>query len=359
MEANSTSSTPILEVNNLKTYFFLEKGLVKAVDGVDLKLGRKTTLGIVGESGCGKSITAMSIMRLIKEPPGKIIDGQILLHQNHGSNKVVDIVKLDPIGSEMRHIRGAKISMVFQEPMTSLNPLYTVGSQIAETVELHQRLSHNAALDRALEMLHKVHISDPKQRLGQYPHQLSGGMRQRVMIAMALSCNPDLLIADEPTTALDVTIQAQILALLARLRREFGMAVLLITHDLGVVAEVADRVAVMYGGRIVEHAPVREIFARPLHPYTQGLMNAIPRLGKAQTRLAVIPGTVPNPSALPPGCPFHPRCPLADDRCRAELPPLLADGGSDVGPGGAILHQVACFKAGEVAFAPTPARGVA
>jgi oligopeptide/dipeptide ABC transporter ATP-binding protein len=208
-------------------------------------------------------------------------------------------------------------------------------------------------------MLRVVGIPSPEQRVDEYPHQLSGGMRQRVMIAMALSCNPAVLIADEPTTALDVTIQAQILALLARLRREFGMAVLLITHDLGVVAEVADRVAVMYGGRIVEHAPVREIFARPLHPYTQGLMNAIPRLGKEQARLAVIPGTVPNPAALPPGCPFHPRCPLADARCRTELPPLLAEGGSDVGPGGAILHQVACFKAGEVAFAPTSARGVA
>src|SRR5688572_14553416 len=340
----------LLEVVDLHTQFKTADGWVRAVNGVTFELDAGETLGLVGESGCGKSVTSLSILRLVPRPTGVISGGPIRFR---GENL------LTKSESEMRKIRGNAISMIFQEPMTALNPVYTCGFQIMEAIQLHQRLNRAAARERAIDMLRLVGIPSPEQRVDEYPHQLSGGMRQRVMIAMALSCNPALLIADEPTTALDVTIQAQILALLARLRREFGMAVLLITHDLGVVAEVADRVAVMYGGRIVEHAPVREIFARPLHPYTQGLMNAIPRLGKAQTRLAVIPGTVPNPSALPPGCPFHPRCPLADDRCRAELPPLLADGGSDVGPGGAILHQVACFKAGEVAFAPTPARGVA
>ena len=340
----------LLEVVDLHTRFKTADGWVRAVNGVTFELDAGETLGLVGESGCGKSVTSLSILRLVPRPTGVISGGPIRFR---GEDL---LMKSEP---EMRKIRGNAISMIFQEPMTALNPVYTCGFQIMEAIELHQRLNRAAARERAIDMLRVVGIPSPEQRVDEYPHQLSGGMRQRVMIAMALSCNPALLIADEPTTALDVTIQAQILALLARLRREFGMAVLLITHDLGVVAEVADRVAVMYGGRIVEHAPVREIFARPLHPYTQGLMNAIPRLGKEQMRLAVIPGTVPNPAALPPGCPFHPRCPLADTRCRTELPPLLAEGGSEVGPGGAILHQVACFKAGEVAFAPTPARGVA
>jgi oligopeptide/dipeptide ABC transporter ATP-binding protein len=323
-----------LEVNNLKTYFFLEKGLVKAVDGVDLKLSRKTTLGIVGESGCGKSITAMSIMRLVKEPPGKIVDGQILLHQNHGSNKVVDIVKLDPRGSEMRHIRGAEISMVFQEPMTSLNPLYTVGAQIAETVQLHQKLSKKDALDRALEMLRKVHISDPKQRLRQYPHQLSGGMRQRVMIALALSCNPALLIADEPTTALDVTVQAQILDLMRELQNDFDSAIIMITHNLGVVSQMADHVAVMYLGKVVEYAPVKEVFHQPLHPYTLGLLNSVPVLGKAKKTLEPIKGIVPSPTETIQGCAFAARCPHVMKVCEEERPPLR-----EIQPG----HWAACW----------------
>jgi oligopeptide/dipeptide ABC transporter ATP-binding protein len=337
----------LLQVVDLHTRFKTADGWVRAVNGVTFELDAGETLGLVGESGCGKSVTSLSILRLIPRPTGVISGGPIRFR---GEDL---LAKSEP---EMRKIRGNAISMIFQEPMTALNPVYTCGFQIMEAIELHQRLNRSAARERAIDMLRLVGIPSPEQRVDEYPHQLSGGMRQRVMIAMALSCNPALLIADEPTTALDVTIQAQILALLARLRREFGMAVLLITHDLGVVAEVADRVAVMYGGRIVEHATVREIFARPLHPYTQGLMNAIPRLGKEQARLAVIPGTVPNPAALPPGCPFHPRCPLAVERCRIELPALLPAEGSDAD---AIPHTVACFRAGEVAFAPTPARGAA
>jgi oligopeptide/dipeptide ABC transporter ATP-binding protein len=249
----------------------------------------------------------------------------------------------------MRRIRGNAISMIFQEPMTALNPVYTCGFQIMESIQVHQQRSRSEARQQAIEMLRLTGIPSPEQRVDEYPHQLSGGMRQRVMIAMALSCHPSLLIADEPTTALDVTVQAQILALIGKLRRELGMAVLLITHDLGVVAEVADRVAVMYAGRIVEHALVEDIFARPLHPYTQGLLNAIPRLGRDLERLAVIPGVVPNPAYLPAGCAFHPRCPLADERCRTEVPPLVSH---------APEHEAACFHAGEVAFT-APSRGAA
>jgi oligopeptide/dipeptide ABC transporter ATP-binding protein len=334
MEANSTSSDLILEIKDLKTYFFLEKGIVKAVDGVNLKLGRKTTLGVVGESGCGKSITAMSIMRLIKEPPGKIVEGQILLHQNHNSGKVVDIVKLNPRGSEIRQIRGGEISMVFQEPMTSLNPLYTVGTQIAETVELHQKVSRKEALNRALEMLYKVHISDPKQRLKQYPHQLSGGMRQRVMIALALSCNPALLIADEPTTALDVTVQAQILDLMRELQNDFDSSIIMITHNLGVVSQMADHVAVMYLGKVVEYAPVKEVFHRPLHPYTVGLLNSVPVLGKAKKNLEPIKGMVPSPTEMIQGCAFADRCPHTIKVCLEERPLLR-----EIQPG----HYAACW----------------
>ncbi len=264
MTASQTDT--ILELKDLQTYFFLDSGVIKSVDGVNVKIQRNTTIGLVGESGCGKSVTSLSLMRLIQSPPGKIVNGQILFHRK--DRDVVDIAKLDRRGSEMRSIRGGEIAMIFQEPMTSLNPLYTIGAQIAETIKLHQNLSKQDALDRALEMLHKVHISDPKERLNQYPHQLSGGMRQRVMIAMALSCNPSVLIADEPTTALDVTVQAQILDLMQELQDNFDSAIIMVTHNLGVVSQIADVVAVMYLGKIVEYADVHTIFHDPLHPYT-------------------------------------------------------------------------------------------
>jgi len=336
MAATTSLSHPILEIKNLKTQFFLDRGTVKAVDGVNLSLGRRSTVGIVGESGCGKSITAMSIMRLIKSPPGKIVEGQILLHQKNGSgDKVVDIARLDPKGSQMRHIRGGEISMVFQEPMTSLNPLYTIGAQIAEVVELHQKVGRQEAMGRALEMLHKVHISAPKQRLHQYPHQLSGGMRQRVMIALALSCNPSILIADEPTTALDVTVQAQILDLMRELQNDFNSSIIMITHNLGVVSQMADYVAVMYLGKVVEYAPVRELFHHPLHPYTVGLLNSVPVLGKkAKQALVPIKGMVPSPTEQIQGCAFASRCPQVMEICGQEAPPLT---------GVHSNHEVACW----------------
>jgi oligopeptide/dipeptide ABC transporter ATP-binding protein len=297
-------------------------------------LERETTLGIVGESGCGKSVTASSIMRIIQSPPGKIVEGQILFHKRqNGQTEVIDIAALDARGRRMRQLRGAEIAMVFQEPMTSLNPLFNIGNQIAETVELHQKVSHEEALDRAKEMLYKVRISDPKQRLKQYPHQLSGGMRQRVMIALALSCNPSILIADEPTTALDVTVQAQILDLMRELQADFGSAIILITHNLGVVSQMADYVAVMYLGKVVEYAPVREIFHHPLHPYTVGLLKSVPVLGRKRKLLVPIEGMVPSPSDDIQGCAFASRCPHAMQICR-ELPPL-----KEVQPG----HQVACW----------------
>jgi ABC-type dipeptide/oligopeptide/nickel transport system ATPase component len=249
------------------------------VDGVNLTLGRQSTLGIVGESGCGKSVTASSVMRLVKFPPGKIVDGQILLHRNHGAAPI-DIAQLDSRGAEMRAIRGGEIAMIFQEPMTSLNPLHTIGNQIAETVILHQKVNKQAALERAEEMLRRVHMSAPRQRLHEYPHQLSGGMRQRAMIAMALSCNPSILIADEPTTALDVTVQAQILDLMRELQKEFHSSIILITHNLGVVSQMADHIAVMYLGKVVEYAPMRPLFKQPLHPYTVGLLKSVPVLGR-------------------------------------------------------------------------------
>ncbi len=324
----------ILEIKNLKTYFFLDNGTVRAVDGVDLRLGRKTTLGLVGESGCGKSITAMSIMRLIKFPPGKIVEGEIWFHRN-GGREAVDLVSLDAQGPEMRNIRGGEIAMVFQEPMTSLNPLYSVGAQIAEAIMLHQKVGKKEAMDRALEMLYKVQISDPKQRLYEYPHQLSGGMRQRVMIAMALSCNPSILIADEPTTALDVTVQAQILDLMRDLQNDFGASIIMITHNLGVVSQMADYVAVMYLGKIVEYAGVREVFHNPLHPYTSGLLNSVPVLGRKGKKVLVpIKGTVPTPTEAIRGCPFAPRCSQAMHVCQEEQPVLR-----EVRQG----HQVACW----------------
>jgi peptide/nickel transport system ATP-binding protein/oligopeptide transport system ATP-binding protein len=329
----TNTADPILEIKDLKTYFFLEKSTVRSVDGVNLSLARKSTLGLVGESGCGKSVLSMSVMRLIPSPPGKIVEGQINLHRKD-TNEVIDIAKLDPRGSEMRRIRGGEIAIVFQEPMMSLNPLYTIGDQIAEVVEIHQKLSHKDALDRALEMLTKVQISAPKQRLREYPHQLSGGMRQRVMIALALSCNPSILIADEPTTALDVTVQSQILDLMNELQEDVGASIIIITHNLGVVSQMADQVAVMYLGKVVEFAETRELFHEPKHPYTVGLLNSVPVLGRKNQQLEPIKGMVPMPTDLIPGCAFAPRCPHAMKICRERLPALR-----DVSPG----HQVACW----------------
>jgi peptide/nickel transport system ATP-binding protein/oligopeptide transport system ATP-binding protein len=323
----------VLEIKNLKTYFFLEKSTVRALDGVDMTLMPGSTLGLVGESGCGKSITAMSIMRLIPSPPGKIVEGEInLLRRNHTT---VNIAKLDSHGPEMRSIRGGEVAIVFQEPMTSLNPLRTIGNQIAEMVKTHQKISYMHALDRALEMLTKVQISSPKQRLQEYPHQLSGGMRQRAMIALAMSCNPSILIADEPTTALDVTVQAQILDLMRQLQADFNSSIILITHNLGVVSQMAQQVAVMYLGKIVEYAETNELFHRPLHPYTVGLLNSVPVLGrKGKQVLVPIKGIVPSPTENIPGCPFAPRCPQAMSICR-EQKPLF----QEVYPG----HSVACW----------------
>ncbi|MCP4399456.1 MAG: ABC transporter ATP-binding protein [bacterium] len=306
----------LLNVSNLQTYFYTEEGVSKAVDGVDYYVGKGETLGVVGESGCGKSVTALSIMRLIPQPPGKIAGGDITFDGK-------SLLGLSQ--QEMRKIRGNKISMIFQEPMTSLNPVFTIGNQIREAVQLHQRLSRKASLDRAIEMLRLVGISSPEQRVKEYPHQLSGGMRQRAMIAMALSCNPSLLIADEPTTALDVTIQAQILDLMTSLKEEFNTSIILITHDLGVVAESVARVVVMYAGKIVEEADVYNIFGHPLHPYTEGLLRSIPRIDLAaakKQRLQEIEGIVPMPSQLPQGCAFHPRCPKVMDVCRQQIPEL-------------------------------------
>jgi oligopeptide/dipeptide ABC transporter ATP-binding protein len=306
----------LLEVNNLRTHFRTRRGLVRAVDGVSFYLDRGELLGLVGESGCGKSMTALSVMRLIA-PPGKIVEGEILFDGQ-------DLLKLSD--AEMRQMRGDDIAMIFQDPMTSLNPVFTVGEQIGEALRLHRKLSRKEAKRAAIEAMREVAIPDPARRIDDYPHQLSGGMRQRVMIAMALACNPKLLIADEPTTALDVTIQAQILELLDELRKQRELAVLLITHDLGVVAEVADRVAVMYTGRIVEESPVDELFARPKHPYTEGLLRSVPKLTSEHVarkeRLETIDGTVPRPTDLPPGCHFAPRCSHRMPRCTEGDIPL-------------------------------------
>jgi oligopeptide transport system ATP-binding protein len=332
----SAAADTVLELKDLKTYFNLEDGTVKAVDGVSLTLNRNQTLGLVGESGCGKSMTATSIMRLVKSPPGKIVGGEILLHQGqNGHRQITDLVKLPANGSRMRQIRGGEIAMVFQEPMTSLNPLYSIGTQIAETVQLHQRVSKKEALGRAREMLEKVQISDAARRLNEYPHQLSGGMRQRVMIALALSCNPAILLADEPTTALDVTVQAQILDLMRALQKDFQSSIVMITHNLGVVSQMADHVAVMYLGKIVEYAAVHEAFHRPMHPYTIGLLNSVPVLGrKSRKQLVPIRGMVPSPTEMIRGCPFAARCPQVMPVCREELPPLR-----EVQSG----HKVACW----------------
>ena len=325
-------TTPLIDVRNLKTYFYTEDGAVRAVDGVDFTIEPEKTLGVVGESGCGKSVTALSIMRLIQTPPGKIEGGQILYHRNE---EIIDLTRLDPKGKQMRSIRGNEIAMIFQEPMTSLNPVYTIGNQIIEAIRLHQHLPKAEARNKAIEMLHAVGIPSPEQRIKEYPHQLSGGMRQRAMIAMALSCNPSLLIADEPTTALDVTIEAQVLDLMNELRKEFKTAILFITHDLGVIASMADDVVIMYLGKIVETADVRNVFHDPKHPYTQGLMNSIPSLATTKKeRLTPIKGVVPNPLEAPQGCGFEPRCPHAMEICKMQIPPL-----KEVTPG----HQTACW----------------
>lgn len=326
----------LLEVENLQTHFRTPDGVNRAVDGVSFSVNEGETLAIVGESGCGKSVTAMSILRLISEPPGKIAGSIRFMGQ--------DLLSLPE--KQMRAIRGNAISMIFQEPMTSLNPVLTIGRQLRETLLLHQAISGQQANARATEMLDLVGISEAPRRLNEYPHQLSGGMRQRVMIAMALACNPRLLIADEPTTALDVTIQAQILDLMADLKNKIGAAIVLITHDLGVVAEVAERVMVMYAGRKVEEAPVGELFAHPLHPYTQGLLGAVPKLGTSlrghASRLKEIPGLVPSLKQKIKGCVFASRCPLAKEPCH-EIAPAMQDKGHG--------HLVACHFAGEVAFA--------
>ncbi|EDP65941.1 peptide ABC transporter ATP-binding protein [alpha proteobacterium BAL199] len=318
---------PLLEIRGLKTHFSTDDGMVRAVDGVDVTIGRGETVGVVGESGCGKTVTAMTVLKLIAMPPGKIVEGQILWRGR-------DLVPLGP--EEMRKVRSKEIGIVFQEPMTSLNPVYTVGAQIAEVIRLHDGLNRRDAMDKAVEMLRLVNIPEPERRVRDYPHQFSGGMRQRVMIAMALSCDPQLLIADEPTTALDVTIQAQILDLLAEMRSRLGMAMMLITHDMGVVAETAQRVVVMYAGRVVEEATADRLFADPKHPYTQGLIRSIPRIDTAavqKSRLEAIGGVVPSLITPPPGCRFAPRCKFAKAACTEAMPPLR-----EIEPG----HKVAC-----------------
>jgi peptide/nickel transport system ATP-binding protein len=328
----------VLDVKNLQTVFFTNSGLFRAVDDVSFTVRRGETLAIVGESGCGKSVTALSIMRLVPDPPGRIVGGSVTLEGT-------DLLSLDE--AEMRKIRGDRISMIFQEPMTSLNPVMRIGDQITEAVQLHRSMTNKEAWKKAVEMLRLVRIPEPERRAVEYPHQLSGGMRQRAMIAMALTCRPALLIADEPTTALDVTIQAQILALIVELQRELGTGLILITHDLGVVAQTAQRVIVMYAGKKVEEATVEALFENPRHPYTRGLMASMPAViglgAKTDARLAEIPGMVPSLTNLPAGCAFAPRCTMAIDRCRAEYPPLRDFGDK---------HFSACWRAAELVAAP-------
>ena len=325
IRARVAENDVLLEIRDLRTHFFTEDGVAKAVDGVSYTIHKGETLGVVGESGCGKSVTALSILQLIPNPPGKIVGGTIRLEGT-------DLLTLTE--PQMRKIRGNDVAMIFQEPMTSLNPVFTVGYQIMEAIVLHQEKTWAEARVQAIDLLKQVGIPLPEQRVDEYPHQMSGGMKQRVMIAMALSCKPKLLIADEPTTALDVTIQAQILDLIRALSRELGMSVLLITHNLGVVAEMADHVAVMYGGKVVEYATARDLFANPKHPYTLGLFRSLPRLGKKVDRLEVIPGVVPNPLEFPSGCTFRTRCPVAEAKCAVEAPPLV-----ELAPG----HTAACW----------------
>jgi peptide/nickel transport system ATP-binding protein len=320
----------VLEVRHLSTYFFTDRGVAKAVEDVSFALKRGQTLGLVGESGCGKSVTALSVMRLVADPPGRIVQGEVVLEGT-------DLLKLPE--REMRSVRGSRIGMIFQEPMTSLNPVFTVGNQIMEAYRVHKGGTRAQARERALEMMRVVRIPDPEGRLSAYPHELSGGMQQRVMIAMALVCNPTILIADEPTTALDVTIQSQILSLLEDLQRQFQMAILFITHDLAVIAQTAQDVAVMYAGRVAETADVKTLFRRPLHPYTRLLFRSIPRGDDRRKKLDTIQGSVPSSVNYPSGCKFHPRCPLAIERCRVEEP-LLREMESG--------HFVACHRAEQV-----------
>ncbi len=326
---------PLLQVRNLKTYFFTDDGVVKAVDGISYDVQEGETLGLVGESGCGKSVGALSLLRLIPSPPGKIIDGEVLFEGE-------DLLKVDE--DEIRHIRGNRIGMIFQEPMTSLNPVLTIGRQLTEALELHLKLDRASAERRAIQLLELVGIPEAATRVRDYPHQFSGGMRQRVMIAMALSCNPKLVLADEPTTALDVTIQAQILEILARLSREFGTAVIIITHNLGVVARYADRVNVMYAGKIIERAPAKELYHKPKHPYTVGLLKSVPRLDQARkAKLDPIEGVPPDLINLPPGCPFYPRCTYRVEKCTTEMPPLMKVDKD---------HDVACWEWQKVTAGP-------
>jgi oligopeptide/dipeptide ABC transporter ATP-binding protein len=317
----------LVDVKNLRTFFYTEDGVVPAVDGIDLTIHRGEVVGLVGESGCGKSVASLSIMRLIANPPGKILSGEIFFHGE-------DLLKKSD--EEMRLIRGDKISMIFQEPMTSLNPVFTIGDQISEAITLHQKIDAAEAKKRTIEMLRLVGIPEPERRFSQYPHEMSGGMRQRVMIAMALSSNPELLISDEATTALDVTIQAQILDLMRGLQKKLGMAILIITHNLAVVAEMAEFIAIAYSGKIVENASAREIFKTPRHPYTHGLLQSIPRFTERKTTepLPAIEGMVPSPYHMPKGCSFNPRCPFATERCREEAPEL-----EELSPG----HLVRCY----------------
>ena len=332
---------PLLAANDLTTYFFTEEGVVKAVDGVSFDVLPGEILGLVGESGCGKTVSALSILRLIPMPPGKIVSGSVMFEGD-------DLVSIDE--SELRHIRGNKIAMIFQEPMTSLNPVLTIGRQITETLELHLKMNSASATQRAIELLEMVGIPEARTRINDYPHQFSGGMRQRVMIAMALSCNPKLLLADEPTTALDVTIQAQILEILTRLTRELGTAVIIITHNLGVVARYADRVNVMYAGKIVEAAGAEDLYHRPRHPYTLGLLKSVPRLDQIRKeKLDPIEGVPPDLVRIPPGCSFRPRCRFSVDRCAEETPPLLPVADS---------HTSACWeweRVAQVTKSPAPA----
>ncbi len=331
----------LLEVKNLKTYFFLEEGTVHAIDGADFHITRGEALGVVGESGCGKSVTGQSILRIVPNP-GRVVEGEIIFYRYNKRadgtevQEAVNLTALDPQGDEIRNIRGGEIAMVFQEPMTSLSPIHTIGQQIMEAIILHQQVDKEEARRRAIEILRRVGMPQPETTVDSYPHQMSGGMRQRGMIAMALSCSPSLLIADEPTTAIDVTTQAQILQLMRDLQQDLGMAIMFITHDLGVIAEMTKRVVVMYMGKIVEGADVDDLYYDPKHPYTRALMNSIPRLGQQRVdRLESIRGMVPDPYNLPPGCPFHPRCnSFMPGVCDASEPETI-----EVGPG----HEVKCF----------------
>jgi oligopeptide/dipeptide ABC transporter ATP-binding protein len=315
----------LLRIQNLSVEFETDDGIVHAVDDVSLEVGKGKTVCLVGESGCGKSVTSQAIMRLIQQPPGKISSGEILFEGR-------DLLKLD--GRQIRAVRGAEIAMVFQDPMVSLNPVYTCGYQIAELLRTHTEMSRAQAMDKAVELLRQVRIPDPEKRVREYPHQLSGGMRQRVMIAMALSCNPKLLIADEPTTALDVTVQAQILRLMAQIKEQRHMSMLFITHDLGIVAEIADEVVVLYAGKVAERGTARDIYENPKHPYTMGLLKSVPVLGSQSDKLHVIPGTLPNASAYPTGCRFYDRCDRRTEECKKQ-PPEFDMGG---------IHKAACFN---------------